>query len=122
MPMLADTLERAIYGGIVGSAGASDASGSKRQKTTENASESSAGAGTGIAWAIGILAAGLLIFMVYGKRQDFSWRELFGMVGAGVKTFAGAGLNGGTTYRFRVRAFHSGGNSAYSSIVNATTY
>ena len=62
MPMLADTLERAIYGGIVGSAGASDASGSKRQKTTENASESSAGAGTGIAWAIGILAAGLLIY------------------------------------------------------------
>ena len=35
------------------------------------------------------LAAGLLIFMVYGKRQDFSWRELFGMVGAGVKTASG---------------------------------
>ncbi len=35
------------------------------------------------------LAAGLLIFMIYGKRQDFSWRELFGMVGAGVKTASG---------------------------------
>ena len=35
------------------------------------------------------LAAGLLIFMTYGKRQGFSWRELFKMVGEGVKTASG---------------------------------
>ena len=32
------------------------------------------------------LAAGLLLFMLYGKRKGFSWRELFWMASDGVKT------------------------------------
>ncbi|HEY0079992.1 MAG TPA: S8 family serine peptidase [Pyrinomonadaceae bacterium] len=41
--------------------------------------------------------------------------------GAGVTSFQNTGLVRATTYRFRVRAFHSGGSSGYTSIVNAST-
>ena len=42
-------------------------------------------------------------------------------VGANVTTFANTGLTKNTTYTFRVRAFNSGGNSAYSNVASART-
>jgi serine protease AprX len=42
-------------------------------------------------------------------------------VGPGVTSYANTGLTRNTTYRYRVRAFNGGGNSAYSNIVSART-
>jgi len=42
-------------------------------------------------------------------------------VGAGVTSFQNAGLAKATTYRYRVRAFNSVGNSDYSNTASATT-
>ena len=45
-----------------------------------------------------------------------------GSVNANVKTFADTTLTGGTQYFYRVRAFNTGGNSAYSNEANAKTF
>ena len=42
-------------------------------------------------------------------------------VGAGATSFANTGLLSSTTYRYRVRAFNTGGDSAYSNEADATT-
>ena len=42
-------------------------------------------------------------------------------VGANVTSFANTGLTKNKPYRYRVRAFNAGGNSAYSNIASATT-
>ncbi len=42
-------------------------------------------------------------------------------VGPNVTTFPNGGLSNNTFYRYRVRAFNSGGNSAYSNIAKAKT-
>jgi hypothetical protein len=42
-------------------------------------------------------------------------------VGANVTKFSATGLVKATTYRYRVRAFNAGGNSAYSNIAAGTT-
>lgn len=44
-----------------------------------------------------------------------------GQVGANVNTFADTGLTKNTTYRYRVRAFNAGGNSAYSAPATGKT-
>jgi subtilisin family serine protease len=44
-----------------------------------------------------------------------------GTVGANVTAANNSGLARRTTYRYRVRAYNSGGNSAYSNIVSGTT-
>lgn len=44
-----------------------------------------------------------------------------GTVGANVRSYAAGGLASGTRYWFRVRAYNSLGNSAYSNTANATT-
>ena len=67
MPMLADTVYRAIYGGIVGAAGASDvkarsAAPIKNGATEQAAASNNGGAGTGVAWVVGVLVVGVLIF------------------------------------------------------------
>ena len=43
------------------------------------------------------------------------------VVPAGSSSWVNAGLSESTVYRYRVRAYNSGGNSAYSSTVSATT-
>ena len=45
-----------------------------------------------------------------------------GSVNANVKSFADTSLTGGTPYFYRVRAFNTGGNSAYSNEANAKTF
>jgi Galactose oxidase-like, Early set domain/Bacterial Ig domain/Glyoxal oxidase N-terminus/Fibronectin type III domain/Kelch motif len=42
-------------------------------------------------------------------------------VGANVVNYSNTGLTASTTYQYRVRAYNSGGNSAYSNIASATT-
>jgi PKD repeat protein len=42
-------------------------------------------------------------------------------VGANVKTFSNTGLKRNTSYRYRVRAYNGGGDSAYSNIATAKT-
>ncbi|MEP6913294.1 MAG: fibronectin type III domain-containing protein, partial [bacterium] len=42
-------------------------------------------------------------------------------VGANVTTYSDTGLSASTTYSYRVRAFNSGGDSAYSNVAEATT-
>lgn len=44
-----------------------------------------------------------------------------GAVGAGITSFADTGLTAGTTYSYRVLAYNSGGNSAYTATASATT-
>ena len=70
MPMLADVVTRALYGGVVGSAGRTDASGGSasaengvtRGEPDPVPVEDAKGAGAGIIWLIGIGAMGLVIF------------------------------------------------------------
>jgi hypothetical protein len=45
--------------------------------------------------------------------------SLIATVGAGVTTYSDTGLNGGTTYYYRIYAYNDNGNSAYST-ANAT--
>jgi fibronectin type 3 domain-containing protein len=53
-------------------------------------------------------------------RAGGPW-ELVGVVGTNVTFFADTGLQASTRYYYRVRAFNSAGNSAYSARENATT-
>lgn len=72
MPMMADVLYRALYGGVTGSAGTSDTrSGRAAPSGGETAGatdapivESSKGAGNGILWVVGVLAVGLIVYGV----------------------------------------------------------
>jgi len=43
-------------------------------------------------------------------------------VGTNVNTFSNTGLDKNTTYRYRVRAYNTGGNSNYSNIASAKTF
>ena len=42
-------------------------------------------------------------------------------MGANTSSYSNTGLTRNTPYRYRVRAFNSGGNSAYSNIAKAKT-
>lgn len=72
MPMMADVLYRALYGGVTGSAGTSDTrSGRAAPSGGETAGatdapivESSKGAGNGVLWVVGVLAVGLIVYGV----------------------------------------------------------
>lgn len=70
MPLMADVLYRAMYGGVTGSAGTSDSRGSSTKEqggTTQGepdtpVSEESGGAGSGVLVLIAVLVVGLIVF------------------------------------------------------------
>lgn len=73
MPLMADVLYRALYGGVTGSAGRSDVRGAESTVRpggiTEGqpdvpVAESSSGMGSGILWVVGIAAVGLIVYAV----------------------------------------------------------
>lgn len=92
MPMMADVLHRTMYGGVTGSAGTSDVSKTKSsggitqgQPDTPEA-ESSTGAGTGIAWVVGIGIAALIVFALvatgtFGGGMSKAGRHISEMTG-----------------------------------------
>lgn len=74
--MMSDVIYRTMYGGVTGSAGGSDVSGTSGAKAkdsgaTGNASTSNKGAGTGILWVVGIFIVGLGVFALIssGSKQ-----------------------------------------------------
>ena len=80
MPMMADVLGRALYGGVTGSAGTSDVRGSAGAKAggetqgepdAAPASQDSEGAGRGMIWIAVIVVVGLI---VYGVAATGSFR------------------------------------------------
>ncbi len=70
MPMMGDVIFRTMYGGITGAAGVSDAQNKKSDDritpgaTDTPVSESNEGAGSGVAWVVGILVVGVIAFAV----------------------------------------------------------
>jgi hypothetical protein len=54
------------------------------------------------------------------RRDDGTWQQVW-QVGANVTNYNSTGLDGGTMYEFRVRAYNALGNSDYSSIAEAAT-
>ena len=59
-------------------------------------------------------------FLIERSLNGSTWSQI-ATVGADVTGYVNAGLNSGTTYAFRVRAYNSGGNSAYSNTATAAT-
>jgi fibronectin type 3 domain-containing protein len=59
-------------------------------------------------------------FIVERRNGDGSWSEI-ATLGASVTTYTNTGLNGGTTYVYRVRAVNSVGPSGYTNELSATT-
>ena len=72
LPMMANVLSRALYGGVTGSAGTTDVRGSSgadkggetqgQPDPTVPATQTSKGAGSGIFWVIGIFVVGLIVY------------------------------------------------------------
>lgn len=74
--LMSDVIYRALYGGVTGSAGASDVSGSGGAKTDDktNASKASTnntGSGSGIFWILGVFVVGIAVFALIstGSKQ-----------------------------------------------------
>jgi hypothetical protein len=59
-------------------------------------------------------------FKVERSRNGTTFSQL-ARRGANVTTFSNTGLAASTTYYYRVCAYNSGGNSAYSNVASATT-
>lgn len=59
-------------------------------------------------------------FLVERSTNGSTWTQV-GMVGANVRTYNATGLKSNTTYYFRVRAYNSYGNSAYTSTIGVRT-
>ncbi|MBR4081021.1 MAG: stage II sporulation protein P, partial [Clostridia bacterium] len=76
MPMMADVVSRALYGGIVGSAGSRSSAGSassaeddvtQGEPDSTPVQEDARGAGAGVLWLIGLGVIGLVIFAFASK-------------------------------------------------------
>lgn len=59
-------------------------------------------------------------FYIERSLNGTSWTQI-ASVGINISSFLSSGLSSGTAYYFRVRAFNSGGTSAYSNTAGATT-
>jgi N-acetylmuramoyl-L-alanine amidase len=59
-------------------------------------------------------------FKVERRQNGGGWAQIT-MVGAGSTSYTSGGLNSGTQYCFRVRAYNSGGDSGYSNETCAST-
>jgi predicted phage tail protein len=59
-------------------------------------------------------------FRVERSTNKSTWTQV-GTVGANVRTYNATGLKSNTTYYFRVRAYNSYGNSAYTSTIGVKT-
>ena len=93
MPMMADVMYRALYGGVTGSAGASDVRSGSAEKggitpgaTDAPVSESSRGAGSGLLWLVVIAVAAL---MIYGIVSTGSFRGGLHKVGRNINEVSG---------------------------------
>lgn len=60
-------------------------------------------------------------FRIERSSNGVDWSEI-AQVAANVTSYASTGLSASTVYYFRVRAWNSAGNSAYSGIASATTW
>jgi hypothetical protein len=59
-------------------------------------------------------------FSIERSLNGSTWSQI-ATVGADVTGYVNSGLSSGTTYSYRVRAYNSGGNSAYSNTASAAT-
>ena len=84
MPMMADVLNRAIYGGVIGSAGVSDVRGNASSaktgaaEDTQNAAvNDDKGAGSGIWWIVGLFVVGAIVYAVVATGSaGGAWHKL----------------------------------------------
>lgn len=78
--LMSEVIYKALYGGVTGSAGASDVGGQSRDAAEDAEPEAAAGkqeddraSGSGVAWLIGLLVAGLLIFAFLAAGRKGGW-------------------------------------------------
>lgn len=93
MPMLANVVSRALYGGVVGSAGRSDAADNapRDDRITQGEpdpkpAEEPSGSGAGIIWLVGLAVAGLVIF---GFAATGSGRGAANKIGRNISEMTG---------------------------------
>lgn len=93
MPMMADVMYRALYGGVTGSAGATDVRSGSAEKggvtpgaTDAPVSESSRGAGNGLLWLVVIAVAALVI---YGIVSTGSFKGGMHKIGRNINEMSG---------------------------------
>ena len=93
MPMMADVMYRALYGGVTGSAGASDVRSGSAEKggvtpgaTDAPVSKSSRGTGNGLLWLVVIAVAALVI---YGIVSTGSFKGGMHKIGRNINEMSG---------------------------------
>ena len=60
-------------------------------------------------------------FQIERSTNNKIWAQITPSAGANVTSYANTGLKANTTYYYRVRAYNSAGNSAYSNVASAKT-
>lgn len=82
--LMAEVIYKAIYGGVTGSAGASDVSGSSGNAQGTSASTDNKGATSGIGWMIAALVVGLLIFALVAGGGTNKFKRSFSEMTGGL--------------------------------------